>query len=226
MLTIATICARGGSVGVPRKNIKDLLGKPLIVHSIEQALACSKIDRVYVSTDDEEIAEVASGAGAIVPFIRPASLATSSSGKIPVIEHLVDFLEQGGADISTIVDLDPTSPLRLISDIYACIDLLDDDCDVVITGYESDKNPYFNMVEQQDNGNFGLVKQLEGGVLSRQQAPKVYSMNASIYVWHKESLSKGLWNGRTRLYVMPHERSVDIDAPVDFRFVEMLMSER
>ena len=226
MTIIASICARGGSTGLPRKNIKSLLGKPLIVYTIEQAFACPGIERVFVSTDDPEIAEVACAAGAEVPFLRPAELATSSAAKMPVIRHLVAEIERLGVIVDRIVDLDPTSPLRLLSDIEACIAMLDEDTDVVITGYPAEKNPYFNMVETKADGNIGLVKSLTGGVVARQQAPSVYAMNASIYVWHRHTLEKGIWDGRAKLHVMPRERSIDIDLPFDFRLVEMLMSEQ
>lgn len=224
MTTICTICARGGSVGVPGKNIRPLGGKPLIAWTIEQALACSQIDRVVVSTDSDDIADVARAHGAEVPFTRPAELATSSSGKIPVIAHLVEHLEDHGARISRIVDLDPTSPLRTDDDIRTALDLLDDEADAVITAYRSDKNPYFNMVEEKEPGRYGLV--IPSDVASRQAAPPVYAMNASIYVWHRHTLHRGLWSGRTRLHEMPHERSVDIDSELDFRLVELLLSER
>ena len=112
MSTLATICARGGSTGVPRKNILPLLGKPLIHYTIEQALACPLIDHVYVSTDDEEISDVARQAGANIPFLRPAEMATSTAAKIPVIQHLVDWVVDSGIKVDKIVDLDPTSPLR------------------------------------------------------------------------------------------------------------------
>lgn len=225
MRTIATICARGGSTGVPDKNIRPLLGKPLIVYTIEQALACPGIDAVYVSTDSEAIAEVARRADAKVPFLRPADLATATAPKIPVIEHLVESLEKMGDGFERIVDLDPTSPLRDIADIEACMALLDHDTDTVITGYEAEKNPYFNMVEMRPDGNIGLVKLPDRPIPGRQAAPKVYAMNASIYVWHRHTLSKGLWGGRVRLHVMPRERSVDIDTPLDFKIVELLMRE-
>lgn len=224
MTTICSICARGGSQGVPRKNIRLLMGKPLIVYTIEQALACSGIERVFVSTDDAEIASVALAAGAEVPFMRPAELATSAAAKLPVILHLVDFVEKMGVDVTRIVDLDPTSPLRRVSDIEAAMALLDVDRDCVITGYPSDKNPYFNMVEQRPDGSIGLVRQPDTVVASRQAAPRVWSMNASIYVWHRDTLKAGLWNGRTRLYEMPRERSIDIDSEIDFRLVEILMT--
>jgi CMP-N,N'-diacetyllegionaminic acid synthase len=225
-LTIATICARGGSQGVPGKNIRLLLGKPLIAYSIEQALAQPQIERVFVSTDCPQIAAVAAEAGATVPFVRPAALATSTAAKLPVIEHLVAWVAQHVGSVGRIVDLDPTSPLRDAADIEACLDLLDARTDAVITGYEADKNPYFNMVEAQPDGAVGLVKTVPGGVVARQAAPKVYAMNASIYCWHQHSLGRGLWQGRTRMHVMPRERSIDIDDPIDFALVELLMRQK
>jgi len=224
MATICTICARGGSTGVARKNVRPLLGKPLIGWTIEQALSSPSIDAVYVSTEDDEITEVALEFGASVPYRRPAELATASAAKLPVIAHLIEQLETDGVDVTRIVDLDPTSPLRTGEDIETAISLLHDDVDVVITGYPSDKNPYFNMVERKPDGTFGLV--VASDAVSRQSAPTVYAMNASIYVWHRHTFSSGLWNGRTSLYEMPRERSVDIDSELDFRIVELLMAER
>ena len=130
------------------------------------------------------------------------------------------------ADVDIVVDLDPTSPLRHSSDIQACLALLVQGIDVVITAYESDKNPYFNMVEQRSDGVVSLVKRPEKEIAGRQMAPKVYAMNASIYVWRRRSLSKGLWGGRAALHVMPRERSIDIDSELDFKFVELLMREK
>jgi len=224
MTTICTICARGGSTGVPRKNVRALRGKPLIGWTIEQALAAPSIDAIYVSTDDDEIAEVAADFGAHVPYRRPAELATSSAAKLPVIEDLLHRLEADGVEIKRIIDLDPTSPLRTVADIEAAVSLLTNEVDAVITGYPSDKNPYFNMVEEKPDGSFHLV--VPSDAVSRQAAPVVYAMNASIYVWHRETFSKGLWNGRTALYAMPRDRSVDIDSELDFRIVELLMDER
>lgn len=226
MTTIATICARGGSKGVFRKNVRALLGKPLIAHTIEQARACSSIERVFVSTDDEEIAAVAEAAGAEVPFLRPAELASDTAPKIPAIRHLVNYVKTLGIPVSRIVDLDPTSPLREPADILACIDLLTEDSDVVITGYHADKNPYFNMVQPMPGGGYDLVKKLDRSVARRQDAPAVYSMNASIYVWWENTLDKGLFGARTRLHVMPHERSIDIDDEVGFALVELLMGRK
>ena len=223
MTTIASICARGGSVGVPRKNIKQLHGLPLIAHTILQAKACAGIDAVYVSTDDEEIAAVARQYGAQVPFLRPPHLAGNAAPKVPVIAHLADWDEAHVGPFARLIDLDPTSPLRSAADIDQCLALLDADTDVVITAFESEKNPYFNMVNQKPDGNIGLVCAGNDAVVARQLAPKVFSMNASIYVWHRHTLAKGLWAGRVRMHVMPRERSIDIDSELDFRIVELLM---
>lgn len=230
MLTIATIGARGGSQGVPGKNVRNLLGKPLIVWTIEQALEMEEIDGVYITTDSEDIAKIARDAGAIVPFLRPSQLATNTSAKLPAIEHLVTWVEQNVGEVNRVVDLDATSPLRETSDIQKCMLMLDHNTDLVITGYEADKNPYFNMVEQTEDSNWRLVKTLPNGIVRRQDAPVVYSMNASIYVWQRHALAtgaaKGLWNGRIKLHVMPHERSIDIDNPIDFQLVEILMRNK
>lgn len=226
-MKIISICARGGSTGLPGKNIRELLGKPLIGWTIEQALVSGVADRVFVSTDSEEIAVVAKRFGAEVPFLRPAELATSVAGKLPVILHLVDWVEQRHGRVQTIVDLDPTSPLRDIADIHSCLKLLDTETDLVITGYEAEKNPYFNMVEVKSNGFFERVCKPEMDVAARQVAPKVYAMNASIYAWQRRALSSSLWDAkRIKLHVMPRERSIDIDHPVDFDLVELLMKRK
>ncbi|MCY1166837.1 MAG: acylneuraminate cytidylyltransferase family protein [Pseudomonadota bacterium] len=226
-MKIITICARGGSAGVPGKNIRPLCGKPLIAWTIEQAFESKIADHVFVSTDSEEIAKVARSFGAQVPFSRPAELATSTAGKLPVIQHLVEWVEKNVAPVSSIIDLDPTSPLRDTADIQACFAMLDTETDVVITGYEADKNPYFNMVELKKNGFFERVCQPGNEVLGRQSAPKVYAMNASIYAWHRRTLSPSLWGSpRIRLHVMPRERSIDIDHPIDFDLVELLMQKK
>jgi CMP-N,N'-diacetyllegionaminic acid synthase len=226
MSAIATICARGGSTGLPGKNIRPLFGRPLIAHTIEHALKTPGIDHVFVSTDDKAIAAAAREAGAEVPFLRPAELATSSAPKLPVIRHLVEGVERMGVMVNRVVDLDPTSPLRSIEDINACLSLLDADTDVVITGYPAEKNPYFNMVEMSAEGHASLCKILPGGVTSRQQAPTVYAMNASVYVWWRRTLDLGIWNTRVRLHVMPRERSIDVDSLLDFELVQLLMARQ
>jgi len=226
MTTIATVCARGGSRGVPGKNIRPMLGRPLIAYTIEHALSCPEIEAVYVSTDSEQIADVAQQEGAVVLGLRPAELATDAAPKVPVIQHLVGEVEASGRHVTRVVDLDPTSPLRSVSDISDCLAMLDEQTDLVITGYRSDKNPYFNMVEDKGDGSFGLVVSPDGPVVARQGAPAVYAMNGSVYVWWRHTLTDTLWSGRVRLHEMPRERSIDIDHPLDWVLVEMLMRER
>ncbi len=226
MTTIATICARGGSQGLPRKNVLPLAGRPLIVHSIHQALAHPAIDLVFVSTDDIEIARIAEEAGAGVPYLRPSHLATDSAAKAPVIEHLVRRLEQDGQSIDRIVDLQPTSPLRMSEDITACLALLDHDSDCVIAVCAAAENPYFNLVELDCDGYAQISKGLAGAVVARQQSPAVFAVNGSAYCWHRDTLDKGVLGGRTKVHVMPRERSIDIDSELDFRIVELLIAER
>lgn len=227
MKTVCTICARGGSKGLPGKNIRSLLGKPLISYSIEQALCSGLFEKVYISTDSAEIAEVAKSYGAIVPFLRPLELAQDETPKLDVINHLIDTLELSGDRFETIVDLDATSPLRDVDDIRQALSCLDSNTDVVITGYKSNKNPYFNMVEVNDEGHAFLSKTTDRLFFTRQSSPLVYALNASIYVWNRESLKKGIWNNKKiKIHEMPIERSIDIDTPVDWRLVELLMSEK
>lgn len=231
MSILCTICARAGSKGVPKKNIRPLLGKPLIAYTIEHALACPQITRTAVSTDSIEIAGVAKEFGAEVPCIRPSHLATDEASKLPAIQHLVRYyIEEMKFVPAYVVDLDPTSPLRTMEDIERCIDLImnDPECDSVITGYRSNKNPYFNMVELDYNGFASLSKKPEGRVVRRQDAPIVYAMNASVYVWKTDILfqREDIISGRTRFIEMPEERSIDIDSETDFKLIELIMKER
>lgn len=221
--TIATVCARGGSKGLPGKNIRLFAGKPLIAHTIEQALACGGIEGVYVSTDDDAIAEAARAAGAIVPYRRPAELATDEAGKLPAIEHLVQHLEQQGQAIARVVDLQPTSPLRESGDIEAAL-ALQPEADLVVSVTEAADNPYFNLVELGADGQVHLSKGT--GNLRRQDAPAVYALNGSIYVWRRSALNwaadKGLWSVSIVPYVMPRWKSVDIDNLEDFEYAQWL----
>ncbi|MES3002072.1 MAG: acylneuraminate cytidylyltransferase family protein [Pseudomonadota bacterium] len=221
--TIATICARGGSKGLPGKNIREFAGKPLIAHTIAQALGCDAIDAVYVSTDDERIAEVAKAAGATVPYLRPAELATDQAGKLPVIEHLVAHLEKQGQSIGRVVDLQPTSPLRESSDISAALET-NQDAQLVVSVYEAQDNPYFNLVEPHGDGLVRLSK--SHGALRRQDLPRVYALNGSIYVWQRAALTHaavhGLWSVDVAPYLMPRWKSADIDTLEDFEYAQWL----
>ncbi len=230
MKTIATICARGGSKGLPGKNIRMLRGRPLIVHSIAYALAHPAIEAVCVSTDDERIAEVAREAGAEVPYLRPPELARDDSPKLPVIDHLLDFLQrEQGRDYDRVVDLQPTSPLRIPQDLDACLGRADqpDQPDLVLTAYDSGFNPYFNLVELQGDGSVRVSK--GDGLATRQAAPPVWALNGSIYVWRRTALAHaarhGMWSVRVAAHIMPASRSVDIDTAEDFAQAERAASE-
>lgn len=217
--TIATVCARGGSKGLPGKNLREFAGRPLIAHTIAQALGCPAIDGVFVSTDDPQIAQAAREAGAMVPYLRPAELATDAAAKLPAIEHLVAHLEQQGERIARIVDLQPTSPLRESADIAAAL-AHEPAAPLVVSVAEAKDNPYFNLVEM---GADGLVTLCKGnGAARRQDLPAVYALNGSIYVWQRSALAHaarhGLWSVGVAAYVMPRWKSVDIDTLDDFEY--------
>lgn len=227
---LCTICARGGSKGVPNKNIRPFLGKPLIEHSIEQALLSGLFDHVAVSSDSEDILETARAAGADILIARPDELATDTSAKLPAIRHCALEAEaRTGETFSVIVDLDATAPLRSIDDIKGSVALLGSTGAAnVITGAPSHRSPYFNLVELDQNGVVHLSKTVPEGVARRQDAPRCYDMNASIYVFNREALmeSDTIFNASTRLFEMPAERSVDIDSPLDWDIAEFLAARR
>ena len=225
---ICTICARAGSKGVKNKNIKILKGKPLISYSIEMAKRSELFEHIVVSTDSDEIAEVSIHYGAEVFFRRPVELASDSAAKIPVIRHaLLESEKQYNQQFENLMDLDATSPLRIIEDILGAWKYFNDGSfDNVITATPSRKSPYFNMVELDENKRVLIAKKLEKPVVRRQDAPKCYDMNASIYLWKRSCLlSEDRVIGKnTGLYVMPEERSIDIDSELDFKFVEFLFA--
>lgn len=230
MKRICTICARGGSKGVKGKNVRMLAGKPLIAHSIEQAKASGLFDILAVSSDSNEILEVARKWGCDFLIKRPDELATDHAAKLPVIRHCVAEVERlSGREFDTFVDLDATSPLRLPADIVGAVSLLESSgIGNVLTGMPARRSPYFNLVEVDSIGVVHLSKPLSQSVVRRQDAPPCFDMNASIYVWRRPALfeSEGLFNPDTRLYIMPEERSIDIDSELDFYFVEYMFNKK
>ena len=230
MKRICTICARGGSKGVENKNIRDFLGKPLLAHSIQQAKRADLFDVIAVSSDSQSILDIALKWGADIIVDRPAELATDVAAKLPVIQHCVAMAEKTiGVFGDVIVDLDATSPLRTVADIRGAVSLLESsNVSNVITGAPSRRSPYFNLVELNQSGYVQLSKPVAQRIVRRQDAPQCFDMNASIYVWQRDALFRqsSIFDSDTMLYVMPEERSIDIDSELDFEIVEFLASKR
>lgn len=228
MKRICSICARGGSKGVKGKNIRSLLGKPLIAYTIEQAQASELFDVIAVSSDSDLILDAARACGIKYLIKRPYEMATDQAGKMPAIRHCVAEVERlTGATFEMMVDLDATSPLRSVEDIRNAVALMEDSgAGNLITAMPARRSPYFNLIELNTEGGVTLSKPPKTQILRRQDAPKCFDMNASIYIWKRqEFLEKNtVFNSDTQLYVMPEERSIDIDSEIDFKFVEFIMS--
>lgn len=230
MSLICTICARGGSKGLPGKNIRLLAGKPLIAWTIDQALASGLFDAVAVSSDDHAILDEAEKAGADLLVVRPAELATDEVSKLPSIQHCILNAEKHlGKNAEIVVDLQPTSPVRLPEDIKNAVALLlETGAESVITGQKAKCSPYFSLVERSTDGTVHISKNLANPVVRRQDAPPCYDMNGSIYVWRRDKFmsSPSVLYPSTRLMEMPEERSIDIDSEFDFQIAEMLLLHR
>jgi len=227
---IGFIFARGGSKGVPGKNIKPLAGKPLIAYSIEIARACARLETVIVSTDDPAIAAVAREHGAEVPFLRPPELATDTAPEWLSWQHAIRWVEQDRGPFDTFVSLPTTSPFRDVSDVEACIDLLGKDAatDVVITVREAERSPYFNMVRLGEDGYAQLVIEPANAVVRRQDVPPVYDITTVAYVARPAFILKlsRLFDGQVRMVQVPAERALDIDTPYDFQIAECIAKLR
>lgn len=226
MAIIAIIPARGESKSIPRKNIKLLAGKPLIVYTIETALKCKLLDRVIVSTDDEEIAAISKKHGAEVPFIRPRELALDATPMLPVLQHAVSYLEQNEKlHIDIVVILQPTSPFRKVSDIENCIEKLKKEkADSVVTVCEAEHNPYFVMMKFQNDNLMPFLK-TEKPITRRQDTPKVYRLNGAVYAIRRDVLmnENKIFTNNTKAVIMPQERSIDLDRQLDFEFADFLL---
>lgn len=230
MNAIAFIFARGGSKGLPGKNIRPLGGKPLIAWAIEHALAVRRITRVIVSTDSVEIAEVARAHGAEVPFIRPSELAGDNSPEWLAWRHALNYLlESDGVLPDAMVSVPTTAPLRLPEDIENCLDEYEKgDVDIVITVTDAHRSPYFNMVKIHADGTAGLVIPPESAVARRQDAPHVFDMTTVAYVARPEFVIafSAVFEGKVRHVHVPVERALDIDTLLDFRIAECLLALR
>ena len=231
MNILITLCARGGSKGIPGKNIKLIAGKSLIAYSIflTSKLKAKWNVTVALSTDDSEIKFVAAAHGVHTEYVRPGYLATDAAGKIDTIKDLLLY-EESLVDYKYdfVLDLDVTSPLRTLEDVEKALELMiaNSEAETLFSVSKAARNPYFNMVEENANGFYSLVKtNTDGSVMTRQSAPKVYDLNASFY-WYRRSFFelglKSVITDRSLIYEMDHI-CFDLDHPVDFLFMEYLL---
>jgi len=225
------IFARGGSKGLPGKNLKKINGLPLIGWSIKCAFEVDADLRVLVSTDSEEIAATASEFGAEVPFLRPASLAHDTSSEWSCWRHLCQFLlDSEGYLPKIMISLPATAPLRKPSDVQGCLEqFLRNDCDAVLTATKAIRHPQFNILRYDSDGCVTIYDPTAGRTSFRQQVAPVYDATTVCYVVSTEFiLSKAghLFDGNVSLYEVPAERAVDIDSEFDFRVCDFLLSEQ
>ena len=226
---LCTICMRGGSKGVANKNILKINNKPLLYYTIKQAIKSKLFDNIIVSTDSLKIANLSTKFGAKCWFKRPQYLSDDKAGKLNVIKHaLLESEKHFNKKFDIIVDLDATAPLRNVSDIQKAYNkFVKDKSNNLITATIAKKNPYFNQIQFKKNKYDVVVKQ-KTLPKRRQDAPKVYDMNASIYIWRRNFLlkSNNIFTSKTSLFIMPPERSCDIDNKLDFKFVEYMMKRK
>ena len=217
MTVLGLIPARGGSKAVPRKNLRELAGKPVLAWTVEAALAFPSLDLVVVSTDDDEIADVARACGADVPFARPAELANDDTPDLPVYRHALETL---GDEFDVVAWLRPTAPLRTADDIAAAVLLLEEaGADCVRSVCEAEHSPYW--MGRVEEGR--LVPLLDDLPPQRQLLPPVYRLNGAVDAVRCAAVGDELFGGDVRAYVMPRERSVDLDTELDFLLAEALL---
>lgn len=229
MTPLYIIPARGGSKGIPHKNIKPLGGKPLICHTIDAARrAGAAPENIIVSTDDPAIAEVARQHGQPVPYMRPAELATDTSGSREVMLHVMDWADREGMKYDCVVLLQPTSPMRTAADISGALALYNPDLDMVVSVCEAASNPYYTCFEQEGPEGYLHISKGDGLYTRRQDCPKVWEYNGAVYIINPESLRREpLGAFKRRLpFVMPRERSIDLDTPTDWLIAETLISQQ
>lgn len=228
MKTYGFIFARGGSKGLPGKNIRLLNGKPLIAWAIEAGKKSGMLDRIIVSTDSEDIAAAARTYGAETPFMRPAELATDTASEWLAWQHAVRFFHDKGDHFDIFVSLPATAPLKTPENIRDCIDLYSrGKCDAVITCMEASRSPYFNMISIDKDGYANIA--IEGNKLGRRQdAPKVYDVTTVAYVTSPQYIlaSSHLMDGKIKAQQVDRISGVDIDEAIDFEIAEFLMKKR
>lgn len=229
-MILASVCMRGGSKGVSGKNFRDLLGRPLMEYTFDCAKGSRKIDDIAVSSDLDKILEISQANKIRHIFRRSEELSTDQASKWDVFRDLVlRFEEKTGKMVEYLVDLDVTVPRRKVEHIDSSIDMmLENSVDVVITGYDPERNPYFNMMEIVNSNTARLVKQMEGGaIVCRQDAPIVYSLTPAVYVIKRSALfAYDHWSkAKCMINPIPRECAIDIDTELDFKIVECLMNQ-
>lgn len=223
---LVVIPARGGSKGIPHKNIKLLGGKPLIGYSIDVARQFTADAHICVTTDDDQIIEVAEKSGLKVPFKRPAELATDGCGSNEVIQHAWQWYADRGHRYDAVLLLQPTSPFRKAEHLKEAVALYDEGIDMVTSVKAAACNPYYDGFEEDEEGLLRISKG-DGGIERRQDAPRVWQQNGSIYVINARSLmEKGMARfTKIRKYAMDERYSVDIDTPFDWQVAELILKE-
>jgi len=225
MKIVGLIPARGGSKRIPKKNIRLLAGKPLIAYSIEAALKSKYINRVIVSTDDREISKISKKYGAEV-IKRPSELAKDDSLTVDAIKHAIKILKKNKYFPDIIVLLQPTSPLRNTEDIEKSVELfLNNECKSVISVCEYKESPYWSLTIEENYAKpvFGWDYFFKRS----QDLPKIYTLNGAIFITTVKNLFKynGFFNDKIIIYIMPADRSIDIDEEIDFKFAELLLKK-
>lgn len=225
----AFVFARGGSKGVPGKNIRNLAGKPLIAYAIECAFASSYVDKVIVSTDDPDIAAVATRCGAEVPFMRPSELAGDDSAEWLAWRHAVGFLKEQDDIPNVFLSVPATAPMRAPCDLDACVEkFVREKFDIIITASDAARNPCFNMVKLGSEGEVELALVPETPIVRRQDAPCFFDIATVGYATSPDFIlrNQGLFDGRVGMVVVPRERALDIDTMLDFKIADFLMREK
>lgn len=227
MKILVIIPARGGSKGIPHKNIKPLAGKPLIYYTIDVARQIVADEDICVSTDDSEIIQCVEKYGLKVPFIRPAELATDTAGTYEVLLHALNFYELQGKWYDVVLLLQNTSPFRTAKQVKEALTLYQSDIDMVVSVKECSANPYYCVFEENQEGYLNICKG-DGNITRRQDAPKVYEYNGAIYVINSHSLKQKPLNKFTRRikYVMDEQSSLDLDTMNDWRMAELIASQK
>lgn len=226
MSFLVVIPARGGSKGIPKKNIKPFAGKPLIYYTIDVARAIVPDEDICVSTDDDEIIQAVEDYRLTIPFKRPAELATDTAGTYEVLLHALDFYEQRGRRYDALVLLQNTSPFRTAEHVKEALKLYTPDVDMVVSVKECAANPYYCVFEENKEGYLHVCKG-NGKIYRRQDAPKVYEYNGAIYIINTDSLKKQHMHQFSKRvkYVMDEKSSFDLDTMNDWQIAELIKKE-